>query len=1326
VVNGRFDTAVFIPGAGTHVFADDFVWRYAPGGRNPDRGYPRPITKEFPGVFPRRIDAAFVDPTGTLLLFRGAEYIRYDLARDRPLLGFPRRYADDWAGAPPDRIDAGIQWGPDLVYLFHGDAYTCFSPRAARARPGYPKPIAPNWPGLTGGPVRAALRLPDGRRVLVTDSEAHAYSEDGRPAGAGQFESPVLDHLAGAAPDEEPGSPVFRSRGLLTSRAQGELEAVAAGKVRLGRPFDPPYPTPIHSQGPAVKQIQEALIELGWRLPRFGADGRYGNETYQTVLDYKRRHNVPSDTGYLDGIAGPNLVRSIDTELENQTPPPSRPTTSSAALSSLESRFFPSPGGPDAAPFSRAARFEPIIDGVDYFAAIAKEIDGLKRGDSWFVVGWWVNVDFPLVPGGRTLGDLLVERAAAGVDVRVIVWTNRWLIDNPGLVPSDSESQFFFGSVMKGNIKTAEDLRGRVVSGTKPMSGRVVIDSEPGNPALTGPLDRIAHALRTQHMKFTVFVRSGQLTAYAGGIDYEKFRLTTPMHRGHSPLGLSNWWHDAGVRTFGDAADRILQTFATRWNRAAALPAADYDLGDGKGRRSYNSGILPFKVPHGAAISASTDTTVQVARTVPDDNGGIHEVEPTFRSAIAAATRYIYVEDQYFDAITLLPSIADACRRGVRVIAVTPGAQDPQSGEPAPTRSLSQAVIDYVVGKLSPTEQGNLAVWQLAGMFVHAKLMLIDDEFVSIGSANFADRSMENAIAYHPGWDSELTVAAVNTSTLVSALRVKLWAEHLRVSDPAALADLRDLNKSLAVWRPSWGTGVGFRHTEADNCLRFVGPLDIPAAPASGTTPTHAGSGAPPPHPVGGRESEASPVLIPDVASNGYSSTRADHQRPPQAPSSTQYHVFELEQQAPKDPLAAITVDPFPSALTVTFDPAKSNGLQTCLDQIATATKLAAEPTLLQQRDLQGAATLPAAVVDLVDPTKLAYAGHFDDDTYYVGSLAKIPPMYAAFELRVRVQRAVTEARAAGLDVTKPDWHVPLVKAIEHKWRPVVAAGFPHLPQSFPDLNAMFEFALGAAAGHDVHFRTTTPSPNISSFGEFGEPVGLHFDDWMTLMILWSNNLAAHRVIMTIGHSYLNGLLHQAGLFVPIPAASTAPSDGTGIWVSGSYGSSDWKPGTDMMKLSARGTAHYKSTSNFVGNARQIAKLLTLAATGALFGGDAVGVDACTDIVNLMIKGTGQGTTTFIGDALTGFGVATDSISSKIGLGVASPISGRVGVHDCAIIKRTRADGTVLRYVSVVLGAFARALPPAHPHDPPPFDPGSPRAFDRLCFELDRCVSAAH
>ena len=125
-----------------------------------------------------------------------------------------------------------------------------------------------------------------------------------------------------------------------------------------------------------------------------------------------------------------------------------------------------------------------------------------------------------------------------------------------------------------------------------------------------------------------------------------------------------------------------------------------------------------------------------------------------------------------------------------------------------------------LLAKLSRDKQKNLAIWQLKEATVHSKLILIDDELMSIGSANFMDRSMEFTKL---GDDSECSVVAVSTGHLVPDLRVGLWAEHLRVPGAGAEADeIRDLNLSLGIWRPTWGMGVTFDHP--DSQLVLVGP----------------------------------------------------------------------------------------------------------------------------------------------------------------------------------------------------------------------------------------------------------------------------------------------------------------------------------------------------------------------------------------------------------------------------------------------------------------------------------------------------------------------
>jgi hypothetical protein len=91
-----------------------------------------------------------------------------------------------------------------------------------------------------------------------------------------------------------------------------ELQAVALGHLRLGRANDSPYPVPIRNQGRAVRKVQQALIDLGYPLPRYGDDSNYGQETYQAVLAYKRHFNIRTQIGYLDGIVGPKTIKRLD------------------------------------------------------------------------------------------------------------------------------------------------------------------------------------------------------------------------------------------------------------------------------------------------------------------------------------------------------------------------------------------------------------------------------------------------------------------------------------------------------------------------------------------------------------------------------------------------------------------------------------------------------------------------------------------------------------------------------------------------------------------------------------------------------------------------------------------------------------------------------------------------------------------------------------------------------------------------------------------------------------------------------------------------------
>jgi hypothetical protein len=89
--------------------------------------------------------------------------------------------------------------------------------------------------------------------------------------------------------------------------ADPTLAQVAAGRTELAS----------GARGPSVKLVQEALVKAGFQLPRFGADGDFGNETTTALRRFQQQSNLPS-TGRLDAktiaaldVAGPNSAQDV-------------------------------------------------------------------------------------------------------------------------------------------------------------------------------------------------------------------------------------------------------------------------------------------------------------------------------------------------------------------------------------------------------------------------------------------------------------------------------------------------------------------------------------------------------------------------------------------------------------------------------------------------------------------------------------------------------------------------------------------------------------------------------------------------------------------------------------------------------------------------------------------------------------------------------------------------------------------------------------------------------------------------------------------------------
>jgi N-acetylmuramoyl-L-alanine amidase len=59
-------------------------------------------------------------------------------------------------------------------------------------------------------------------------------------------------------------------------------------------------------EGSFVKEIQEDIIRAGFPLPRYGADGDFGDETQRAVMRFQKKYRLP-----VDGLVGPQTLDKL-------------------------------------------------------------------------------------------------------------------------------------------------------------------------------------------------------------------------------------------------------------------------------------------------------------------------------------------------------------------------------------------------------------------------------------------------------------------------------------------------------------------------------------------------------------------------------------------------------------------------------------------------------------------------------------------------------------------------------------------------------------------------------------------------------------------------------------------------------------------------------------------------------------------------------------------------------------------------------------------------------------------------------------------------------
>ncbi|MGF7037742.1 phospholipase D-like domain-containing protein [Mucilaginibacter lappiensis] len=230
-------------------------------------------------------------------------------------------------------------------------------------------------------------------------------------------------------------------------------------------------------------------------------------------------------------------------------------------------------------------------------------------------------------------------------------------------------------------------------------------------------------------------------TAFVGGINLNPHSVVMPGHLG---AGQN---HDVYVEIQGPAVIDVQHNFVQRWNGASERLERDGCWGKG----SETDLSFPDRVP-----GACGQVTIQLQRTMP---GGERANFEQYVAAINAAGRTVYMENQHVDVPEIIDSLHRALQRGVTIVLLMPAAPN---NALRPLRKFGNFILAGIAGLSADGRR--------QPVHVHAKVMLIDDEWGTAGSCNLHHFSLFG--------NSELNAAFYDPAT-VRAFRSNLFLEHL-------------------------------------------------------------------------------------------------------------------------------------------------------------------------------------------------------------------------------------------------------------------------------------------------------------------------------------------------------------------------------------------------------------------------------------------------------------------------------------------------------------------------------------------------------------------
>lgn len=443
------------------------------------------------------------------------------------------------------------------------------------------------------------------------------------------------------------------------------------------------------------------------------------------------------------------------------------------------------------APIRKNVFMKFLIDGRDYFWALSEALS--MADDVIYIHDWWLSPELYMrrpVNGNQQyrIDRILKERAESGVKIFIIVYRNvgstvgtdsSWtkhsmLALHPNIHLIRSPNQW-----LQNTYFWAHHEKMTVIDNTVAFMG--------GIDLCYGRYDTPEHVLCDNHDTIPEQIFPGKDYSNARVCDF--YDLDKPFESMYDRSTVPRMpWHDVHTMTIGEAARDMSRHFVQRWNyllrqkrpsRPTPLLTPVSDFTEEQLKSS----------PFFQMLKPRATCEVQVIRSAGYWSLGLKETEHSIQNAylklIETSEHYIYIENQFFvstsqwDGVVIENKVGDAIVdriikansegktwKAFILIPLMPGFDSPiDRPEASSLRVIMQCQYQSIsrgessifarlrklnIDPLQHVQFYSLRKWSTIGphenlvteqLYVHAKVLIVDDRACIIGSANINERS---------------------------------------------------------------------------------------------------------------------------------------------------------------------------------------------------------------------------------------------------------------------------------------------------------------------------------------------------------------------------------------------------------------------------------------------------------------------------------------------------------------------------------------------------------------------------------------------------------